>query len=102
MGDLFGRPQAEYNIVMDPQAAQIVFGSGLLMRVIPFDITEHCLRERDLMDLLAEDERPLQRLIGSRSATGKRKAGDSCRCCTIPWPWAAWLPRSFSRSSRVA
>ncbi len=63
MGGLFGRPQAEYNILMDPEAAQAVFHAGVPMRIIPFDITEHCLMEADLMQRLADEERPLPRLV---------------------------------------
>lgn len=75
MGGLFGRPHPEYNILMDPDAAQIVFDAGLDMRVIPFDVTEHCLMETELMDALAEDERPPQQLLWKLIGYWQKKDG---------------------------
>ncbi len=63
MGGLFGRPVAEYNMLMDPEAAQIVFHAGVPMRIIPFDVTETCLIEASLTESLSEEQRPLQRLV---------------------------------------
>lgn len=63
MGGLFNRAVAEYNIFMDPEAAQIVFHAGVPMRIIPFDVTETCLIESSLMEALSEERRPLQRLV---------------------------------------
>ena len=36
-------PAAEFNIFVDPQAAQVVFGSGIPLVVHPLDMTHHAL-----------------------------------------------------------
>jgi purine nucleosidase len=63
MGGLIGRAGTEYNIHMDPEAAEVVFKAGVPMRVIPLDVTERCLMPDGLLDAIVSDGRPLQFLL---------------------------------------
>lgn len=65
MGGTLTMPMAEYNIRMDPEAADIVFRSQLALKVVPFDITRICEMERDVIDRMTSDKRPLQALSGA-------------------------------------
>jgi inosine-uridine nucleoside N-ribohydrolase len=50
-------PVAEFNIFVDPEAAQIVCDSGLPLRWIPVDVTHRCLLQRDQVEGLPEGRR---------------------------------------------
>ncbi len=43
-------PAAEFNIYVDPEAAKIVFGSGVPIVVMPLDVTHKALTTRDRVD----------------------------------------------------
>jgi len=64
MGGNVHSNSTEYNIAMDPEAAQIVFHSGIPMRVVPFNITESCKMGDTIIEALFADQRPLQSIIG--------------------------------------
>ncbi len=63
MGGLFGRPGPEYNVCIDPEAAQIVFDSGLPMRLIPLDVGERCVMDVLQLETLSAGLSPLHRLL---------------------------------------
>ncbi|NNF70623.1 MAG: nucleoside hydrolase, partial [Rhodobacteraceae bacterium] len=46
-------PAAEFNIYVDPEAAGIVFGSGVPLTVMPLDVTHKALTSRDRVDAFA-------------------------------------------------
>jgi purine nucleosidase len=46
-------PAAEFNIYVDPHAAQIVFASGVPLVVLPLDVTHQVLTTRKRMDAIA-------------------------------------------------
>jgi len=50
-------PVAEFNIFVDPEAAQIVCDSGLPLRWVPIDVTHRCLLRREQVERLAESPR---------------------------------------------
>ncbi len=53
-------PAAEFNIFMDPYAAQRVFKSGLPIKLVPLDVTEKvCLRPMEIENLAQAMEEPL-------------------------------------------
>lgn len=50
-------PVAEFNIFVDPEAAQIVCDSGLPLRWIPIDVTHQCLLRPEQLDALPDSPR---------------------------------------------
>lgn len=46
-------PAAEFNIYVDPEAADIVFKSGVPLTVMPLDVTHKALTSRDWVDAIA-------------------------------------------------
>jgi inosine-uridine nucleoside N-ribohydrolase len=56
-------PQPEYNIQMDPEAAQIVMHAGVPLMIIPFNITSTCEMEPDLIDTLMASTSPEQQVL---------------------------------------
>lgn len=58
-------PAAEFNILADPHAAQLVFNSGLPVQLIPLDITTRVVLTRDDIDRLSVDTSdPVLRFLG--------------------------------------
>jgi purine nucleosidase len=68
MNGVFFRPQTEYNTVRDPEAAAIVFSSGLPVVTVGLDVTMQCrLATEDLARMDASTLEPVRflcRLIG--------------------------------------
>ena len=63
MGAGLHKDWGEYNIKCDPEAAAIVFGSGLEIRAVPIDITETCAMRETTLDLVMQDDRPHMKLL---------------------------------------
>jgi len=59
----FKRPFPEYNIDNDPEAAHIVFSSGIPMEVITWDIGHTVKFDQAHVDLLAQSDRPLAKRL---------------------------------------
>ena len=55
-------PAAEFNIFVDPEAAKIVFSSGVPLTVVPLDVTHEALTSRDWVETMRESG-PLGRAI---------------------------------------
>lgn len=68
MNGVYFRPGVEYNTLRDPEAAAVVFGSGLPIVAVGLDVTLRCQLEPADMDRLAASELPsvkfLRELIG--------------------------------------
>jgi purine nucleosidase len=47
-------PAAEFNIYVDPEAAEIVFRSGVPLTVMPLDVTHKALTSRDWVQAMAD------------------------------------------------
>ena len=54
-------PAAEFNIYVDPHAAEIVFSSGVPLVVMPLDVTHQVLTTRKRMDAIASIGTPVAR-----------------------------------------
>ncbi len=50
MGGCISRPVAEYNIRSDPEAASIVFSSGIPITMVGLDVTLRCIMGKDLVN----------------------------------------------------
>lgn len=56
-------PAAEFNIYVDPQAAQIVLHGGWPIRLVSLDVTNITLLQREQVDLLARSNSPVPSFI---------------------------------------
>lgn len=65
MGGDFTRPFPEWNIRCDPEAARIVFASGLRVRAVGLNVTERCVLSGEAMERLARGDTPLTALLAS-------------------------------------
>jgi len=63
MGGSAEKDTAEYNIKTDPEAADIVFRSGIPTRLVPLNVTKRCAMEDDSLARLHHDKRPLPALL---------------------------------------
>lgn len=54
---------AEFNTLVDPHAAHIVFHSGMPITLVPLDVTYQCVLTRPDVDRLRKIESPLTRFI---------------------------------------
>jgi purine nucleosidase len=68
MGGALGRgnatPHAELNIWADPQAAEIVFASGVPITLVPLDITRGLIVPQEMIADLAAARTPAAQLVG--------------------------------------
>ena len=58
-------PAAEFNIYVDPEAAAVVFKSGVPLVVVPLDVTHHALTSRDWVDQMRGLDTPVGRAVAS-------------------------------------
>lgn len=58
-------PAAEFNIFCDPHAAHIVLHAGWPVRLVPLDVTQQTLMNRDQFASLAANSHPVTRCIQS-------------------------------------
>lgn len=68
MGGAFDRPGntnllAEFNMFVDPEAADLVFNSGLRITLVPLNVTEQVALMRDELVLLRKRQRPFVKFI---------------------------------------
>ena len=63
------RPAAEFNIFVDPHAAQRVFESGLPIKLVPLDVTENVrLGPMEIENLAQEMDEPLGRFLADATS----------------------------------
>jgi purine nucleosidase len=58
-------PAAEFNIYVDPEAADIVFRSGIPLVVMPLDVTHKALTSRDWVEAMRSLGTPVGRAVAS-------------------------------------
>ncbi len=65
MGGMLSRAYPEWNIVCDPEAADIVLRSGAKITLVPLDVTEKCtLTKAQALELVAGDSAEMRCLQG--------------------------------------
>ena len=63
MGGRFMKCEPEWNILCDPEAADIVFSSGIPLYMVGLDVTLRCALDKDLLDEFRASENPRDRLL---------------------------------------
>lgn len=62
MGGCVGQMRAEWNILWDPEAAHVVFGSEAPITMVGLDVTEKCLLDTAQVQAIGDAGRPINRL----------------------------------------
>jgi inosine-uridine nucleoside N-ribohydrolase len=84
-GAYFSRDRAEYNIKSDPDAAQMVFESGIPVLAVGLDVTLKCQTTRDHMGRIDRADKPTARLLSRLIAPWSQRTG---RCPVLHDPLA--------------
>ncbi len=63
MGGALNRARPEYNLWMDPEAARVVFESGLPITMVGLDVTMKCRLKPEQVSALAANETPVLKLL---------------------------------------
>ncbi len=63
MGGWFTKCEPEWNILCDPEAADIVFCSGVPLYMVGLDVTLRCVLDKDLLGEFRSSETPCNRLL---------------------------------------
>lgn len=63
MGGSFLQTKPEWNILCDPEAAQIVYSSGIPLYAVGLDVTLRCTLENGILERVASSERETNRLL---------------------------------------
>jgi inosine-uridine nucleoside N-ribohydrolase len=83
-------PAAEFNMYVDPEAASVVFGSGIPLTMVGLDVTRRCVLTEDHVRVLQAGESAISKAAG-------RIAGSSERAMHDPLAVAAFIDRSLLR-----
>ncbi|MEQ3550335.1 nucleoside hydrolase [Pseudonocardia nematodicida] len=78
-------PAAEFNTYCDPEAARIVLGSGLPVRLVPLDVTRRAVLHGADSDLLAASDDPVTAAAGTmlRGLTDGHERRHGVRECRV-------------------
>jgi len=83
-------PAAEFNMYVDPEAARIVFGSGIPLTMVGLDVTRKCVLAADHVGALQAGEGAISKAAGRIAGSGERAMHD-------PLAMAAFIDRSLVR-----
>jgi purine nucleosidase len=93
-------PAAEFNIYVDPEAAAIVFGSGVPITVMPLDVTHKVLTTRPRIDAFRALGTQVGEVVASWTDFFERfdmeKYGPRARRCMTPASSRIWCARASS------
>ena len=68
-------PAAEFNIYNDPEAAEIVFGSGVPVRMVTLDVTRSTILHSKDLPNMEPDSHPVNRFVFALNAYHERTRG---------------------------
>ena len=84
-------PAAEYNILVDPEAAAIVLAAGIDITAVPLDCTHSAPAPIDWSQALEAlgtgVGKPAAEWCGSSSSTATASTARARGRCTMQWPW---------------
>ena len=81
-------PVAEFNMYVDPEAASIVFGSGIPLTMVGLDVTRKCVLTKDHVAALQAGDSAICKAAGRIAGSGERAMHD-------PLAVAAFIDRSL-------
>ncbi|WP_172329188.1 nucleoside hydrolase [Mangrovicoccus sp. HB161399] len=90
-------PAAEYNILVDPEAARITLGSGIPVTAVPLDCTHNCAAPVGWSEVLARHSQPVmqacagmmeffERYGNAKHGTASRPLHDAVAVAALIWP----------------
>lgn len=75
MGGYFAEQVPSWNTGLDPEAAAVVYASGLAVRIVPLDVTRTCVMHDGLLDAMMRHGGAVQVLLGELLAGWKEHSG---------------------------
>jgi purine nucleosidase len=81
-------PAAEFNMYVDPEAASVVFGSGVPLTMVGLDVTRKCVLTKDHIAALQAGDSGVSKAAGRIAGSGERAMHD-------PLAMAAFIDRSL-------
>jgi len=92
---------AETNVRNDPEAAFIVFNSGIPFTMVPKDITQHAVMPERLMDRLKGSDSPLCKLLWEMTKIWLQTTGASAPVLNDPLAVAIAVKPELAKVERV-
>ena len=80
-------PTAEFNIFVDPEAAKIVFESGIPIRMVGLNLTRQQVANQEMGERVAAIQNPAAQLAAQlyRGRRGKPGRDSFCDACAVMW-----------------
>lgn len=80
-------PAAEFNIFVDPEAAKIVFESGIPIRMVGLNLTRQQEARAPLYEKVKAIDNPVARFVSQLFVDGEGKVRNSnfCDACAVMW-----------------
>ncbi|MBV8810676.1 MAG: nucleoside hydrolase, partial [Acidobacteriaceae bacterium] len=91
-------PAAEFNMYVDPEAAEIVFGSGIPLTMVGLDATRKCILTEEHVRILSTGASPISKAaarIAGNDLERARQRGSHGRPMHDPLVVAAFIDRSL-------
>ena len=93
--------EGENNLNCDPEAARIVFESGLPLLMVGLDVTLECWLEEDKIALLKSIDTPLMRGIGSMLHRWLKEIKDTKTCLHDPLTVGVAIDRTLVSTQKM-
>ncbi len=94
-------PYAETNVRLDPEAAHIVFNSGIPFVLVPKDITQHAVMPQALMERLRTSDSALHRTLWAMTEVWLQVSGASAPVLNDPLALAVAIRPELATLERV-
>lgn len=92
---------AETNVRNDPEAAHIVFNSGIPFVMVPKDITQHAVMPKELMERLRTNDSPLCKLLWEMTRIWMQTTGAQAPVLNDPLAIAIAVKPELAKVERV-